>query len=185
MVIPTSKVGQDAYNRFPTFAHLSYNCISHLMDNNNLIWKLLKHNTPDAWNESNLTMAEKGALIYKGEEDGSLFKVFMDTGLPDVWTTQGTILRVSPITVMPKNRTVSVIGMCFEAYAHYKINTLSNYTTRVDVIIQQILETMNGVEVGGLGKMFFDGLRDQSDRLYDAGKIPFKGKKVYLSTNEA
>jgi len=185
MPILTSSIGSGAYNHFTEFANFSYNCVNYLINNNELVWKLLKYDSSDAWDKTDLTRAEKGALIYGGEEDGSGFKVFMDVGIPDVWTTQGTILRVSPLTAIAKNRTVAMVGMCFEVYSHYKVNTLSNYTTRVDTIIQQLLETMNGVEMGGLGKMFFDALRDQNDKLMEGGKTPFKGKKIYMSTNTA
>jgi hypothetical protein len=174
-----------AYNKFTDYPLLSYNITSYLMDNNELIWKLLYYDTPDAWDKGNLTSAQKAALIYKGEEDGTPFKVFFDPGNPDVETKQTSVLKISPIGAVAKNRTVGIITMCMEVYVHYKINTLSNYTTRMDTIIQQIVETLNGVDVGGVGKLFFDGLRDQTDRIYDSGKTPFKGKKVYMSTNEA
>ena len=182
-MIPTSSIGSGAYNKFENFAIFPYNCISYLMTNNELIWKLLKHNTNDAWNKSDLSMAEKAALIYSGQEDGSIFKVFMDVGIPEVWTQEGCILRISPFGAVGKNRTVGIVTLCFEVYSHYSINTLSNYTTRVDTIIQQLLETFNGLEVGGLGKLFFDALRDQGDKILEGGKLPFKGKKLFMSTN--
>jgi hypothetical protein len=179
-----NNVGSDAYGKFQDFNQLSYNCISYLMNNNEMIWKLLKYDTSDAWDKTNLTSAEKAALIYNGQEDGSTYKVFMDSGIPDVWTTQGSIIRISPCNAFAKNRTVGIMAMCFEAYSHYRINTLSNYTTRVDTMIQQFIDVFNGtIELGGIGRLFFDALRDQEDKLSEGGKIPFKGKRIYMSVN--
>jgi hypothetical protein len=180
-----SNIGKDAYNQFSQYANFSYNCISYLMDNNELVWKLLYYKTPDAWNLSNLSSAQKAALIYKGEEDGSPFRVFLDGGIPDVWTDQSCIIRISPLNMIAKNRTVGIIAMVFEVYAHYKINSLSNYTTRVDTIVQQFLEVFNGIEIGGLGKLYFDMMRDTADKLMAGGKLPFSGKRVFMSTNVA
>jgi hypothetical protein len=185
MVIPTSPIGVGAYNQFTEYANFSYNCISYLMTENELIWKLLKYNTPDAWNLSNLSAAEKAALIYTGQEDGSTFRVFLDGGIPDAWMEQSCIIRISPLNMIAKNRTVGIVAMVFEVYAHYKINSLSNYTTRVDTIVQQFLEVFNGIEIGGLGKLFFDMMRDPADKLLEGGKLPFKGKRVFMSTNVA
>lgn len=184
MVIRTSdRIGEEAYNKFYAFSAFSYNCISYLMDNNELVWKLLHYNSNDAWNLGNLSASEKAAMIYSGQEDGSVYKVFLDGGIPDVWTEQGCLIRISPTNAIAKNRTVGIVGMCFECYAHYKVNTLSNYTTRVDAVMQQFLETFNGSEIGGLGKLFFDGVRDMADKLIEGGKVPFKGKRIYMSTN--
>jgi len=185
MTISQSRVGSDAYNTYGTFADFSYNCISYLMDNNEMVWKLLKHNHPDAWNETDLSHAEKAELIYKGQQDATTSRVFLDVGQPDVIDEQICILRISPVAIIPRNRTAGIVSMMFEVYSHYKCNHLSNYQTRIDLICQNLLGVFNGKEMGGIGKMFFDNLRSTDNKLSQGGVTPFRGKRLVLSTNVA
>lgn len=185
MAILQSRVGSEAYNNYGTLADFSYNCITYLMENNEMIWKLLKHNNPDAWNESDLSHAGKADLIYKGQQNASLSRVFLDMGQPDVIDEQICILRISPMGIIPRNRTVGIVSMMFEVYAHYKINHLSNYQTRVDLICQNLLGVFNGKEMGGIGKMFFDGMRSSDNKMSQGGVTPFRGKRLTMSTNVA
>jgi len=173
------------YAKYEDFDNYSYSIISYLMDNNEMIWKLLKYMTPDAWEQSNLTKVEKGALIYKGQEDGSKYRVFMDDGLPDVQTREDAILRISPYTMFPENRTVGTTMIRFECYSHFKVNHLSNYKTRIDMIVKEILGTLNGIVVptdsgGNIGRLHFDRLASTNARLETSGQIPFKGKVFYM-----
>lgn len=181
-------MSQDSYNFYDDLPNYSYKIIDYLMDNNELIWKLLYYNSPDAWNQSNLTKAQKGGLVWAGEGDSSDFKVFMDDGSPDVEMDEKTILRIAPYGISPDNRTVGTITIYVEVYSHYKINTLSNYTTRVDVIIQQILQELNGISIdtlGAIGALHFDKLGTSATRMEMAGQLPFRGKWLLMSTKSA
>ena len=183
MTILQSRVGSDAYNTYGTLADFSYNCITILMEENEMVWKLLKHNNPDAWNETNLSREAKADLVYKGQQDASTSRVFLDIGQPDVLTEQISILRISPVSIVPRNRTVGIVSMMFEVYSHYKCNHLSSYQTRIDLICQNLLGIFNGREVGGIGKMFFDNMRSTDNKMTQGGVTPFRGKRLVLSTN--
>jgi len=169
------------YANYEQLSNYSYDCIKYLMNENELIWKLLKYPTPDAWNETDLTFEEKSALIYGGQEDTTDFRVFLDPGQPDAWVHEDTILRIYPYGLVGSNRTYGRCTMIFEVFSHYKINHLSNYKTRVDTITQQLLEVFNGSDIGGIGKLFFDALASRDDRLLVAGQVPFKGKSILMS----
>lgn len=181
----TPNIGENAYNDFSQFSELSYRCIKHLMDNNELIWKLLKYTDPDAWKKADLTQEEKGALIYSGQQDTSKYNVFMDGKQPDVLVAEVSLLRIMPHYAVGLNRTVGYIEVSMEVFSHYKINHLSNYKTRIDVITEELLGAFNGSDVGGLGLMSFDKMADQSSRLFQAGQIPFGGKQIIFSTFSA
>jgi hypothetical protein len=183
MTIQTSDIGKDAYNKYSSLADFSYNCVSYLLENNEMVWKLLKYTSPDAWNKSNLSHVEKAELVYAGQQDASGSRVFLDIGQPDVFTEEICVLRISPVSVVPKNRTIGLVSMMFEVYAHYKINHLSNYQTRIDLICQNLLDVFNGVEMGGIGKMFFDGVRSTDNKLTQGGVTPFRGKRLVMTTN--
>lgn len=178
----TRWVGLEAYNDFSQFSNLSYRCIATLMEKSELVWKLLKYTAPDAWTKPNLTQEEKAELIYAGQEDSSKYHVFMDGKQPDVLMNEITVLRIMPSYARGLNRTVGVIQVAMEVFSHYKINHLSNYTTRTDAITQELLSIFNGVDVGGIGLMAFNQMMDESDRLFEAGQIPFGGKRIIFST---
>jgi len=174
-----------AYNTFQGLDEISMNCIGILMDESEIVWKLLKHKTNDAWDRPNLTKSEKRALIYNGNGDESLFNVFLDIGQNDSFTREDCIIRISPHSAVGKNRTVGLLLVSFEVFSHYKINTLSNYKTRVEMITQEFFRVFNGARVGGLGQLFFDGFRDPLDRMIQGGQLPFRGKQTFMSTNIA
>ena len=155
------------------------------MDNNELIWKLLKYTDPDAWSKSNLSQSEKAALIYAGQQDTSTYNVFMDDKQPDVQMNETTLLRIMPSYAYGFNRTFGVIHVAMQVFSHYKINHLSNYKTRIDTITEELLSIFNGAEVGGIGKMSFDRLMEQSSRLFETGQIPFSGKQILFATYSA
>ena len=181
----SNNIGTEAYNKFEAYARFSYNCISYLINNNDLVWDLLKYNQPDAWSKPSLTYAEKTAMIYQGQEDDSMFRVFMDIKQPDVFTSEIAILRISPYFAAGLNRTLGIVEMSMEIFCHHKINHLNNYQTRTDTITGELLKVFNGADVGGLGLLFFDKMGDQSSRLINTGQIPFGGKQIIFSTHVA
>ncbi len=186
MTIPIDN--KSGYNTYAGIDDVPYSCIESLINNNEVIWKLLKYNSPDAWNKSNLSHAEKAAMIYQGQEDATKFNVFMDTGMPDVWTQEVSVLRASLFELYPDNRVTGTIAVLFEFYSHYKINHLSNYKTRIDMATQQILQTMNGIVLpgpGNIGRLHFDRMGFQNDRAYAGGQIPYKGRYILMSNKSA
>lgn len=147
------------------------------MGNNEIIWKLFKYNTPDALLKPNLTSAEKQNLIYTGFNwDGSRWVLDESTDKA-VWrqpfnddanTDAQTMMRIFLSSIYPENRTVGVAYYTIELITHMKcIAIMSNLgdvdtekavtsENRVELLTQQVLETLNGAEVGGIGRIFFD-----------------------------
>lgn len=179
---------QDGYNLFDEFADYSYELIKYMIDNNELIFKLLKYQTPDAWKDSkpNLTKSEKGALIYNGIGDASNYSIFLENGNPDVAMNESSFLTISPYFINGENRSISNITIMMEIYVNFKIVHLSNYKSRVDMIARELLKTFNGVAIDGLGigKLYFDKLGysggSSSER---SGQLPFKGRTILFTSN--
>lgn len=183
----TTNVGETAYldwKQYPTF---SYKCITYLMENNELVWKLLKHTEADAWSNTvpNLTPDEKRALIYTGQEDASLFNLFLDIKQPDVFTKEVSIIRICPYYAAGTGRTTGYLEMSMEVFCHQKINHLSNYQTRMETIVGELLNVFHGANIGGIGFMTFNKLADQTSRLYNSGQIPFGGKQIIFTNKVA
>jgi hypothetical protein len=177
--MPTRSAGN--YNSLELMPLLSYNIITYLIENNETIWKLLKYNSSDAWNKNNLSQSEKRALVYSNQSNIEDYRVFMDSGQDNAWQSKICILRVPVLEVYPTNRIVANVTIGFEVYCHSEIYTMSNYQTRVDVIVKELISTLNEVEVGGLGKLFFDYSANSRCKIVTIGKIPFRGKGVVMA----
>jgi hypothetical protein len=175
---------QEVYNKYTDLPLFSYNCIKYLMDNNELIWKLLNYTDKNAYkndsNHPNLTKAQKGALIYDGSTDETPYRVFLDVGQDDAISSEICIIRISPVELVPTNHIYGNVAMAFEILCHNKINTLSNYSTRVVTISQQLLEVFNGADISGLGRLYFDRRASAKCRVTASGQIPFKGSVIVL-----
>lgn len=159
---------------------LPFKIISYLIENNEMIWKLLKHDEPDAWQKSNLTRDEKRALVYDGISEMVNYRVFMDSGQDASWTKTATILRVPILEVIPSNQVVARVVVGFEVYTHYQISTLSNYQVRADRIAQEIITTLNEKDVGGIGKLFWNARANPRCRITTIGNIPYRGKGIVM-----
>jgi hypothetical protein len=176
----SENINSGSYNLLAKYDSYPYECVKTLMDNE-MIWKLLKYNTSDAWNQTDLTKEEKASLIYDGSDNTIAFRVFMEQGQPDVNTLENCQIRVSNSSVFPENRTVATVSIMLEVYSHYKTNHLSNYKTRNDMIMQRMIGTLNGANINGLGRLYFDRLGSESNRLENGGQLPYKGRWAVLS----
>lgn len=173
------------YATYENITNISYKIIEHLMTNPDaeIIWKLLKYNDADAYSRDNLTLEEKAKLIYNGGAILSEYNVFFDYMMDDAEDEMKTLLRIYPAEVYPQTRVTGICTVNIEVFTHSKINHLSNYTTRVDVIIQTLLKVLNGADVGGIGVLFFDNQASRYDKIQTIGQKPFKGKLLKMSVN--
>lgn len=170
------------YAQTPTF---SYRIIEHLMTDKKAetLWKLLKYNDADISKKPNLTQQEKAALIYKGIGTEDDFSVFMDYMSTDAVATVKTFLRIYPGDVYPITRTTGIQGINLEVFTHHTINHMSDYQTRVEKIVQILLDVLNGADIGGLGVLYFDAKASYMCRITTAGSNPFKGKVITMAVN--
>lgn len=178
-------LNNDAYAKYPDFDLIPSRCISHMMSNSEIIWKLLKYEKPDAWEQADLTDDEKRELIYKGEDDASKYKVFLDTGISDVFTREDCIIRVSPDDILQETRTVGTVYVQFEVYSHFKVNHLSNLRTRTDMITTELLRIFNGSEILGIGRLNLTRSVNLNSKVHPAGQIPFKGRTLVFGNKSA
>ncbi len=171
-----------AYNTDSAIPLISYNCTSYLMKNNELVWKLLKYPNSDAWDETNLTVAEKRAMIYNGGLDQYDYHVFFDDFQDDSMDKETTFLRIFPLEDTPESNSISNVAIAMAVYTHSNLNHLSNYQTRVETIIQQLKETFNGATVPKVGTLVYNQKRNRLCKSMLIGKVPYKGKVVIFQT---
>lgn len=170
-----------AYNKIPLLPFYAYNCVAHLLKTDEDIWKMLKYNDADCLNKPNLTLTEKTSLIYKGEPDESIFRVFMADGEINAFVSEATILKIFLYSIFPENRTVSTVTLAFDLLPHFRIQHLNDYTTRSERMSEIILRRFNGEQIPEVGQMFFDIMGNKEIRDYGTSQIPFRGKRLLLS----
>ena len=176
-------IRQEDYIKLELLPLIPASVVEYLMDNNELMWKLLYYNTNDAWSKSNLTKAQKSALIYDGSDSPENFRVFLDTGQDSAITEQISILRISTVSYVPRNHIIGYYELGIEVYSHYQINTLSNYQVRTDAIIASVIGTINGANIENTSRLFFDASKNPRCKVMTIGTAPFKGKGAILCTN--
>ena len=160
------------YNKYSQMSQMVYNIVEHLMLNNENIWKVLKYPDVDCLNKPNLTLAEKAALIYKGQTDSTPYRLIMQNFSDDAYDQMQTRLHIFIDTVKPKTYVWGTVDIMFEIASHNKIIYMNEYLNRNEYVMQQLIETLNGQDVKGLGNLFFD-----YDKQYtNVGKLSYFNK---------
>lgn len=177
---------ESSYNQYDGLQNFTLFIIQHLMLNNEDIWKLLKYDTQDALEKPNLTREEKAKLIYPGASGGDMddYRVFRTPYLDDLTTNQQAQLRVYLESITPDTRLYGTVDVNIEVICHVKMVELNDYQNRAESIVWQVIKTLNGADVGGIGKLFFD----RNGSFYDLIKMNrynnrnFYGYTITMST---
>ena len=177
---------ESSYNQYDGLQNFTLLIIQHLMLNNEDIWKLLKYDTQDALEKPNLTREEKAKLIYPGASGGDMddYRVCRTPYLDDLTTNQQAQLRVYLESITPDTRLYGTVDVNIEVICHVKMIELNDYQNRAESIVWQVIKTLNGADVGGIGKLFFD----RNGSFYDLIKMNrynnrnFYGYTITMST---
>jgi len=173
---------QHEYAKFSGLDQIPYSIVSYLIDNDELIWKLLRYDDADAWKSSkaNLTKAQKGVLVWDGIRKIIDCRVFLDTGADDSWILETSMLRISVVETTPSTYVWGNVCIALDTYVHYKVNALSNYSPRNLMICRRLLEVLNGADVPGAGRLFFDAKAAPRSRMLIGGQVPYKGMSLMM-----
>lgn len=152
------------YNEYKQVKSFEYNIISHLIQNNEDVWKILNNTASSCLSDANLTTEQKGALIYNGAEDSTPYRAFMQPFTDDAFSEQQSQIRIYTSYIKPTNRVYGLVDFAFEVLSHNKICTLDGYENRNVVLMQQIIETLNGSDINGVGLLTFDYSRSTNNR---------------------
>lgn len=168
-------VDRIAANNFAGFSDLCKNVIQYLLLNNENIWKLLKYNTPDALSKDNLTLSEKRDLIYTGTEDSEDYKVFRTPFVDEAFRKEVSQIRVYSLTINPNNRSVSTIDIAIDCITHIKLANLIGNGNRLELLVEEVLKTLNGQDINGVGTLFFD----MSQSTYDGARCSIFNNRYF------
>lgn len=147
------------YNNFLSMPYIPYRIIEYLAYNNENIWKILKYNTYDCLSEENLTFEEKMSLIWSHQADQENYRIFFTALVENMIPLSDTIIKIYKDITIPRSRVNAIAGYEFDILYGGKIS-LIEYNgvpcNRGDVCEAEILSTLNGVEIGGVGRLEFN-----------------------------
>ncbi len=151
------------FNSFLNLPYVPYNIISHLAQDPNAenFWNMLYYNTSDCLSQQNLTLSEKLDLIWKGDNGKPQLdcNIFLTNQVEDFQTEARTYMKVYKIDTLPKTSTVAMTAYVIELLFGGKI-AMVEYNgipcNRADLLEMEILKSLNGINVGGVGYFQFN-----------------------------
>lgn len=185
------------FNSFKDMSIVPNIIVSEYLFKNEDIWKLIYYTLDENNNPivkplemPNLTAKQKRALIYQGVDDVNKFRVFF-TMFPQNEEINDQIqqVRIYRYRILPSNAFRSSIAWKIDLPCHFGVQTIivdDIVRNRSDVLQEKILETLNGVEVGGVGTLQFN--YDMDTRISDRSdfvkfNVQFSGHSFTLSCN--
>lgn len=174
------------YNSLSALPNAPYNILEYLVLHNENIWKMLKYNSYDALSKPNLTNKEKMELLWrtgKQEDCGVFFTNLIEDAICEskcIFKLYQYYIHANP------NGYISTVVYAFDFLYGGTMSLVEKDgipVNRGDLFINEILATLNGVEIGGIGKFQFN---DDLSR-YDAARSvignskTFTGVTLYMS----
>lgn len=174
------------YNTFESLPIIPYNIIVKLFENENF-WKLLYYPIYECLNEANLTIEQKSDLIWKGQDRMEEYGIFLSSLNENMIPNAKTFMKLYTVDMSPDNHIISTVSYQFDVLTGGKIS-LVNYegipSNRLDVIKMEILKTLNGQDVAGVGVLQFNTklTRLCNSRAGIIGNGTFHGTNLVLAT---
>lgn len=150
------------------------------------LWKMMKYADYKALSKPNLTMQEKLDMIWK-EGPQEKYSIFMTNLIEDAMANSKCILKIYDYFIHAENLYSSVVVYAFDFLYGGEMSLVDYYgkpVPRGDLFVHKMLQCLNGVEIGGIGKLMF--FNDQSR--YDLVKTTigdskkFTGVQLFMST---
>lgn len=149
---------KNSFNQFTQMPFIPYLLIEKLMENEN-IWKILKYSTYDCLSKENLSLEEKSQMIWKNQDNQIDYNVFLTPLIEDMIYDSKTILKCYRYYSVPLTHINSIVTYEIDILYGGKIS-LIDYNgvpcSRSDVLETEIIKTLNGSDVGGIGYFQFN-----------------------------
>lgn len=174
------------FNSLSQLPEASYSILKYLALNNENIWKMIKYNSYDALSYPNLTVAEKLNYVWKSgaQED---YSVFLTNIVGDAICEEKCILKCYDYYITATDSYLSTITFAFDFLYGSTMALIDKDgipVNRGDLFINEILSTLNGVQINGIGKLMFNRNQTRYDfaRSVIADSKKFTGVQIYMST---
>jgi hypothetical protein len=130
-----------------------YNNIVTKIINNQIVAKCLKYSSSDAIGKTNLTQDEQYLLIKQSNKETC--RIFNIAPTYFVTNEQRAEIRVYETSIVANNPHIFEIAYCFDIVCHQDIWLLDDGSRRVMKIVDNIVKDLNGLDIGGIGKLRF------------------------------
>lgn len=169
------------YNSLSALPKAPYNILEYLVIHNENIWKMIKYNGYDALNHPNLSLKEKMDYLWKtGKQED--YSVFFTNLIEDAICESKCILKIYQYYIHPTSLYLATPVYAFD-FLYGGTMSLVDYNgvpvNRGDLFINEILSTLNGTEVGGVGVFQFN--EDLSR--YNAGRSVIGNSKTFTGVS--
>ena len=176
------------YNSLSNLPQITYNILVYLAQQTSAenLWILLKYRDYDCLSHENLTVAEKMSYIWKSGKQEDI-GVFLTPLVEDRITESKTIVKIYTYYIHQNEPYLSSVVYAFDCLYGGNM-ALIDYngipSSRGDVFIHTILSTLNGAEVGGVGKLMFtsDLTRYNLAKATIGNSRTFTGVQLFLTT---
>jgi hypothetical protein len=148
-----------ANNMFTEMPQIPYKILVYLIEHNENLFKLLKYNTQNPFDEPNLTKDEKIAMLYteKGREID--YNIFFKPLIGEEMVDSVTQLRFYKARILPSTKLKAVLNYEFDIVVGSKTNLVYDENgipcSRLDLIEHEILDTLCGINEFGAGGFQF------------------------------
>src|SRR5699024_5743620 len=152
-----------------------------------ILWKLLAYNGYDALSQPDLTFSQKMDLLWK-EGPQEPYNIFFTNIVDDAIPESKTIMKIYNYYIHASNLYLATTVYAFDILYGLKMS-LVEYNgapvSRADLFVNRLLALLNGVYVGGVGKLtFFDDMsRYDLGRSIIGNSKTFTGYQLFLSVN--
>lgn len=175
------------YNSMSSLPFIPYNILVYLAEQEEAedIWKMLAYSDYDALSKPNLTFDQKMNLVWKNGPQEK-YGIFLTPLVEDSITESKSILKIYDYYIHSRELYYGIVVYAFD-FLYGGNMSLIEYegvpVSRGDLFINKLLTVLNGVTVGGVGKIMFS---EDSSR-YDLAKATignsrnFTGIQIFMS----
>lgn len=147
-------------NRFKGIEKIPYKILVYLALHNENVFKLLKYPDEHALDKPNLTFKEKMQLLALNEGIDANKNLFLKPLVSDEMIDSDAQLRVYQYCLQPYNSMLAVVSIRFDTIVGSKTSIIYDEdgipVSRVTRIESEILDTLNGKDLVGIGDFSFN-----------------------------
>ena len=175
------------FNSLSALPKIPYVIMEYLALNEEIFWKVIKYNTYDALSKPDLTFQEKMALIWAKDDKQEKYSVFFTNLVEDAITKSKPIMKLYKFFVDTENLYLANVVYQID-FLYGGDMAMGDYNgipvSRDDLLVQRILETLNGTYVGGVGMLQFNTQmsRYSSIKTTIGNDKTFTGSSLYMVT---
>ena len=173
------------FNDFNKLPSIPYKIMCKLATDNERLWKLLKYPDYNCLYNEDLSFDEKMSMIWKLQAHQEDYNIFLTDLVEDMQPKEKTILKVYSQYLVPKSNISALVLYQFDILYGSKISMVDMDgipTNRGDAVVYEILSTLNGTEVGGVGSIEFNTKKSTMSKGYQnlGNNSTYTGKSLFM-----